>query len=98
MMRRVDSVGERRMGSLLVGNINHTRDPMDIIVTVVTGRNAMPDNKMLKGSGDFSPVEPIECPEECPFYEPDREDFCQYPPSTGLGCFYDPEDQKIKGE
>lgn len=54
---------------------------------------------MLKGSGDFSPVEPDECPEDCPFYEPENRDGpCMYPPSTGLGCFYDPENQKIKGE
>jgi len=45
-------------------------------------------NKMLKGSGDFTPADPVECPDDCEYYTPDRgrDDYCQHP----HGCKFDP--------
>lgn len=52
--------------------------------------------RMSKGPGDFSPPDPVECPEDCVFYTPERggHDYCQY----GNGCQYDPDNQPVKGE
>ncbi len=49
-------------------------------------------DKMLKGSGDFSPRECPECPGSCPYYTPERgpDDYCQYPPHKGV-CYYEEE-------
>lgn len=45
---------------------------------------------MLKGSGDFVPNDPLTCPENCPYYTPERgdDDYCQHP----YGCKYAEEE------
>ena len=47
------------------------------------------EGTMLKGSGDFSPKDPEECPEDCPHYAP--EDLAFGYCHSHIGCIYAPK-------
>lgn len=49
---------------------------------------------MLKGPGDFSPPDPVECPESCPHCPPSRD-----PKDCPLlECIYAPLDEDTLGD
>jgi len=65
---------------------SNNKSPMFILRTTFSCGEV----RMLKGSGDFSPPDPKECPEDCPFVTQSRDpQQCKRPE----GCIYGGKDE-----